>query len=57
MTIITELREKVTQPTKLLCCGFGVGLSWGTVALTVDNLVISELVNVNDNQTDQNHVI
>lgn len=57
MTIITELREKVTQQTKLLCCGFGVGLSWGTVALTVDNLVISELVNVDDNQTDHNHVI
>ncbi|MGM9777196.1 MAG: ketoacyl-ACP synthase III, partial [Prevotella sp.] len=32
LTIVTELKDKCNQPTKFLCCGFGVGLSWGTVA-------------------------
>lgn len=57
MTIVTELRDKLQRPTKLLCCGFGIGLSWGTVALTLDNVVVSELVNVDDNETDKKHVI
>ena len=57
LTIITELGERVKSPTKLLCCGFGVGLSWGTVALSVDNLVISELVNVDDNEINERYVI
>lgn len=57
LTIITELGERVKNPTKLLCCGFGVGLSWGTVALNVDNLVISELVNVDDNEINEKYVI
>ena len=57
LTIITELGERVKSPTKLLCCGFGVGLSWGTVALNVDNLVISELVNVDDNEINEKYVI
>lgn len=49
LTIVTRLREKVTNvPTKFLCCGFGVGLSWGTVAFTADSLVVSELVEVGD---------
>lgn len=57
MTIITELKGKIKNPTKLLCCGFGVGLSWGSVALSVDNLIIPELVEIDDNQTDKTHVI
>jgi 3-oxoacyl-[acyl-carrier-protein] synthase-3 len=57
LTIVTELKDAVNKPTRLLCCGFGIGLSWGTVALTVDNIVISDLVEVNDNQTDKIHVI
>ncbi len=57
LTIVTELRDRVKEPTKLLCCGFGIGLSWGTVALSVDNMVVSDLVNVNDTEIDTNHVI
>lgn len=57
LTIITELRDKVKSSTKLLCCGFGVGLSWGTVALTVDNLVISDLINVDDKDIDAKYVV
>ena len=57
LTIITELREAVKKPTKLLCCGFGIGLSWGTVAFSGDNMVISNLVEINDNEIDTRHVI
>lgn len=45
LTIVTQLRGKIEDcPTKFICCGFGVGLSWGTVAFETDNIVISELV-------------
>ncbi len=47
ITIVTELKDRVEQkPTKMICCGFGVGLSWGTVAYETNNIVISELVEV-----------
>ena len=49
LTIVTQLKGKVeNKPTKFLCCGFGVGLSWGTVAIDSENIVISELVEVDD---------
>ena len=47
LTIITQLKDVCSaQKVSLLCCGFGVGLSWGTVALNVDHIVVSELVEV-----------
>lgn len=47
LTIVTQLKNKIeNQPTKLLCCGFGVGLSWGTVAFETDNIVISDIVEI-----------
>ena len=49
MTIVGELRKKFENKlTKFICCGFGVGLSWGTVALETKNIVIPEIVNVKD---------
>lgn len=50
LTIVTQLRGKFeNKPTKFICCGFGVGLSWGTVAFETDEcIVISELVEVED---------
>lgn len=51
LTIVTELRGKADiKPTKFICCGFGVGLSWGTVAFKTDRLVISKLVEVDSNE-------
>lgn len=45
LTIVTQLKGKVEdRPTKFICCGFGVGLSWGTVAFATDQIVISDLV-------------
>lgn len=47
LTIATQIKDKCTKEhVKLLCCGFGVGLSWGTVALEVDYLIIPDLIEV-----------
>lgn len=47
LTIATQLKGKVEDKhTVFIGCGFGVGLSWGTVAFETDKLVISNLVEV-----------
>lgn len=51
VTIATQLRGKIeNKKTKFLCCGFGVGLSWGTVTFTTENIVISETVEVEEDK-------
>ena len=47
LTIVTQLQGKFeNKPTKFICCGFGVGLSWGTVAFETNDIVISDLVEI-----------
>lgn len=50
LTIVTQLKNKFeNNPTKFICCGFGVGLSWGSVRFETDaDIVISKLVEVED---------
>lgn len=49
ITIVTELHEQSKKARKYVCCGFGVGLSWGTVYFETDeNFIISELVEVEE---------
>lgn len=49
LTIATQLRDRCVNGTvKLLCCSFGVGLSWGTVAFETDRIIIPELVEVDE---------
>lgn len=51
LTIVAQLHGKAdAKPTKFICCGFGVGLSWGTIAFKTDDLVISKLVEVNSDE-------
>lgn len=58
LTIVTQLQDKCIKGSqKFICCGFGVGLSWGTVAFEVSNIVISKLVEVSDECIDQKYVI
>ncbi len=58
LTIVGELKGKFeNKPTKFLCCGFGVGLSWGTVAFETNNIVVSNLVEVSDNEEDKKYVV
>ena len=52
LTIVTRLREQLSKGKhSLLCCGFGIGLSWGTLYCDVENLVIPDLVEVKSNET------
>jgi 3-oxoacyl-[acyl-carrier-protein] synthase-3 len=45
LTIVTQLKGKIENKlTKFICCGFGVGLSWGTVAFETHKIIISDLV-------------
>lgn len=46
--MVTRLREQLQQdkPSRLLCSSFGLGLSWGTMLLKVNNVVIPELIEI-----------
>lgn len=44
LTIVTQLKDRLNSTTRLLACGFGVGLSWGSVSFDLKDVVISELV-------------
>jgi len=47
ITINTQLRGKIeNKKTRFIACGFGIGLSWGTVLFDTENLVLSELVEI-----------
>jgi 3-oxoacyl-[acyl-carrier-protein] synthase-3 len=48
ITIVTELKKQAKGHKKFICCGFGVGLSWGTIAFDTNNLIISDLVEVDE---------
>lgn len=44
LTIVSELKDKLSEPSKMIMCGFGAGLSWGTAMLTFNNCKVSELI-------------
>lgn len=45
LTIVTQLKNKLENKlVKIIGCGFGVGLSWGSIAFELDNVVIPELI-------------
>lgn len=51
MTIVNNLGGVINNvKTKFICCGFGVGLSWGTVAFETENIVIPDLVELEDTE-------
>ena len=56
LIITTQLGEKAAN-SNLIGCGFGIGLSWGTVAFKLDNAVISNLVEVNDEISNNKYVV
>lgn len=49
LTIVTQLADKLEGHKKIIGCGFGVGLSWGTIAFETDDLIISPLVELPSN--------
>ena len=38
------------QKAKMICCGFGVGLSWGSVAFETNKIVVPEIVEISDQE-------
>jgi 3-oxoacyl-[acyl-carrier-protein] synthase III len=47
LTILTELKKEASlEKHSFIACGFGVGLSWATVAFELDKIVISRLVEI-----------
>ena len=58
LTIVTQLQGKIEhKPTKFICCGFGVGLSWGTVEFETNDIVISDLVECGDPNEPYDYVV
>lgn len=56
LTITTQLGQKACT-SNLICCGFGIGLSWGTVALNLKDAVICDLVEVDDEISNNKYVV
>jgi 3-oxoacyl-[acyl-carrier-protein] synthase III len=47
ITMVTQMQQKLsTTSNKLMLCGFGVGLSWGTCYVETNNLVIPNLIEI-----------
>ena len=44
LTIVSELKDKLTSGQRVIMSGFGAGLSWGTVLMQVGNINISKIV-------------
>lgn len=55
LTIVTEMNDQ--NSANIICCGFGIGLSWGTVAIELRDCVISKLVEVDDNVSNNKYVV
>ncbi len=53
LTFVTRLGDKNQGIRKYVCCGFGVGLSWGTVAFQTKDLLLSKLIEVDVNNEEK----
>lgn len=52
LTVVTRMREAASSgKSKMLFSGFGVGLSWGSVSLETENLVIPELIQTDGHES------
>lgn len=55
LTMVTQLRSNLGEkPHKLLLAAFGIGLSWGTVLIETDGIVVSEVTEQEANPTQSN---
>ena len=45
LTIVSELRDEVqNNDMNIIMCGFGIGLSWGTMFLKTKKIVCTEIL-------------
>lgn len=46
LTIVSELKDKLDNNKRILMCGFGVGLSWATAILNMNDCFIGDLIEI-----------
>ena len=46
LTIVSELKDKLTKPSKMVLSGFGVGMTWATALINMEGCQISDIVEV-----------
>jgi 3-oxoacyl-[acyl-carrier-protein] synthase-3 len=47
LTLVTRRREQlISKKLNHIACGFGVGLSWGSVYFETDNITVPELIEI-----------
>lgn len=47
LTMVTELGERLrNESLSLVACGFGVGLSWGSVSFAVEGICVPQLIEI-----------
>ena len=47
LTLVTEWRDKlISKRQRIIACGFGVGLSWGSVHFETDGIICSNLIEI-----------
>ena len=47
LTMVTELRESLrNKRNTILACGFGVGLSWGSVHFSAENIICPDIIEI-----------
>ncbi|RAR47224.1 3-oxoacyl-ACP synthase III family protein [Flavobacterium lacus] len=46
LTIVSQLKDKLMGRKKLMLCGFGVGMSWATAQVNVEDCHVSTLVEI-----------
>ena len=46
LTMVTQLKNKLTAEKNILICGFGVGFSWGSAIIQKNKIHISDLVEI-----------
>lgn len=45
LTIVSECAQDYrSKPMKTICCGFGTGLSWASIYMETDNLIIPDVI-------------
>jgi 3-oxoacyl-[acyl-carrier-protein] synthase-3 len=45
LTMVTELNNRLRcEPLRIIACGFGVGLSWGSVHLFTEKVICSDII-------------
>jgi 3-oxoacyl-[acyl-carrier-protein] synthase-3 len=56
LTMVTQIREKLADtPKKLLLSAFGIGLSWGTVLIETDGIIVPPLTELQTTTAEQTH--